>query len=365
MAVAITILATIYATVILVFWLGNLLTSSKANKSNFEKFSVIIAARNEADNLPNLLTRLAKINYPQTDFEIIIANDRSTDKTAEILQNWQNKIPNLRVVTIKKEKQELVGKKNALQAAIEISRYDILAFTDADCLPNANWLQLLNKAFTDKTDYVAGYSPLLGKNNLLYKLKNLERASIFAVTAGSFFWNWGITCTGRNLAYRKKLFQQVGGFKGIGHIRSGDDDLLLLKMRRFIHKMRFMFAPASIIPTHDNTSTQAQINLESRRASKFRYYPFDIKLLALLVFLFFMTFMVSFILFLAGKLTLDLLLILLLLKVVPEFMLISTFLIKINNFELIVWLPLAEILYIPYFLFFAIKGTWGKYKWKN
>jgi hypothetical protein len=78
-----------------------------------------------------------------------------------------------------------------------------------------------------------------------------------------------------------------------------------------------------------------------------------------------MTFMVSFILFLAGKLTLDLLLILLLLKVVPEFMLISTFLIKINNFELIVWLPLAEILYIPYFLFFAIKGTWGKYKWKN
>jgi len=365
MSSLVIILAAIYAVVILHFWLGNLFTKSGKKRSFNNKISVIIAARNEETNLPNLLSRLAKMDYPQSEFEIIIANDRSIDNTGKILQNWQNKIPNLRVVTIQQEKPELVGKKNALQAAIVIAKYDILAFTDADCLPGKNWLLNLNSYFDDKTDYVAGYSPLLGKNNLLYQLKNLERASIFAVTAGSFFWNWGITTTGRNLAYRKELFEKVNGFDKIGHIRSGDDDLMLLKMRRFIRKMRFMFAPEAIVPAHDNTSRQAQINLESRRASKFRHYPADVKLLALVVFLFFIGFTVSFILFICGKLTFNLFLLLLCLKIVPEFLLISTFLLKIKNFKLIVWFPLAEILYIPYFLFFAIKGTWGKYRWKN
>ncbi|HCX72403.1 MAG TPA: hypothetical protein DHM37_01665 [Candidatus Cloacimonas sp.] len=361
----ITVLAGLYAAILLFFWLGNIFSKNNSKTKVKNKFSVIIAARNEANNLPHLLLKLKEQSYPTEDFEIIVANDRSTDDTAKILENWQNKLTNLKIVTVQKNDEHLVGKKKALQTAIEVAKYNIFAFTDADCLPGSHWLQELNRAFDEKTDLVAGYSPLLGKQNLVYKLKNLERAAIFAVTAGSFFWNWGITCTGRNLAYRRDIFQKSGGFRGIGKIRSGDDDLMLLKMRKYIRKMRFMFASAATVPAKDNTSSQAQINLETRRASKFQYYPADIKLLALLVFIFYLGLSVSFILLLLGNFSLKLFFLLLILKIIPEFMLISTFLIKIGRLKLISLFPLAELLYLPYFIFFALKGTWGKYRWKN
>jgi len=56
-------------------------------------------------------------------------------------------------------------------------------------------------------------------------LKKLERLAMFTFSAGSIGWNWGITATGRNFAYKKEVFESLNGFDGIGHVPSGDDDL--------------------------------------------------------------------------------------------------------------------------------------------
>ncbi len=173
------------------------------------------------------------------------------------------------------ESSLLVGKKNALNEAIKLAKYDILAFTDADCLPSPFWLQEINSHFTDETEFVAGYAPLLVKPKWLSTLKNLERSSIFALTAGSFGWNWAVTCTARNMAYRKELFKKKNGFQGIGHLRSGDDDLMLQKLAP--KKMRFMFSEKSFVPSDDKKNIKEQVNLETRRASKWNYYPISIK----------------------------------------------------------------------------------------
>ena len=280
------LLSFIYFGIIFSFALGVLFLKKGKNKK-MNSISIIVAARNEEKFLPLLLEKIANQNYPRDKYEIVLADDRSTDRTSEIIRKFQGKYDNIKAIRIEKENIKLVGKKGALDAAIKAAKYDILTFTDADCFPSENWLREINNHFSEKTDFVAGYSPLINSPKILLMLKNLERASIFAVTAGGFAWNWGVTCTARNLAYRKDLFQKVSGFERIGHLKSGDDDLMLQKMNKHIRKMNFMFTSDSIVFSHDKENLREHADLESRRASKWKYYPFSIKLMTLIIFLYY------------------------------------------------------------------------------
>ncbi len=358
------ILAIFYAALILFFWLGLLFTSRKQN-SQLNSISIIVAARDEAANLPNLLPLLIEQNYPDEFYEIIIADDRSQDDTSDIVQRFKNKFGNLKLIRIDEENPQLVGKKGAVTAAVKLAQNDILAFTDADCLPTLNWLREINAHFTEDTDFIAGYSIILHPNGFFNFLKNLERSAFFAVIASAFTFNWGISVTAGNMAYRRRLFSQIKGFAGIGHIRSGDDDLLLHKIRKLIRNFCFMFSQDSIVLSKGCQSAVHQINQETRRGSKWRYYPLDVKLITSIVMLFYLSYIILFFGCLTSSYCWILFLRITLFKIIPEFLLIFTFLYKIKKMKFLSIFPIAELLYIPYFIFFGIKGTIGKYKWKE
>ena len=88
--------------------------------------SIIISARNEQKNIANLLTSLAQLTYPKDKLEIIIVNDRSSDKTAEMLKIAENEFPKISVIHIKETPLGWAPKKWALQQAIEKSKYEII-----------------------------------------------------------------------------------------------------------------------------------------------------------------------------------------------------------------------------------------------
>lgn len=357
-------LAFAYALIILFFFLG-LFRNNFRNNDRFESFSVIVAARNEEKNLPGLLSALVSQNYPREKFEIIISDDRSEDDTAKVVKEFQKDYPVVKMVSISEENPELVGKKGAITAAVNIAEKDILAFTDADCLPTPNWLREINRHFSQNVDFVAGYSVVDIKKKLWFLLKNLERSAFFAVIAGAFGFNWPLTATAGNMAYRKKIFYEVEGFKGIGHIRSGDDDLMLHKLQKKIRRLRFMFSLDAIVQTQGCENWNQQIQQETRRGSKWKYYPTSVKTLTLLVMLFYISYVVLFAgtlfnfysWYLFGMITL--------IKIIPEFLLCFAFLNKMKNLKFILVFPLAELVYIPYFIFFGLKGTFGKYRWKD
>ena len=358
------VFAILYFTIIFSFFIGIVfLENSKNTKIN--KISVIIAARNEEKHLPNLLDSLISQNYPKENYEIIVVDDRSEDKTAAIVKKYQIQSSNIILLQVITESKQLLGKKGALDKGIRAAKYDLLAFTDADCVPTRNWLTQINKHFTNDTDVVAGYSFIHYKNRFFQFLKNLERSSIFAVVAGSFGWNLGITITAGNMAYRKELFYKVGGFGDIGKIRSGDDDLLIQKMGKLARRMKFMFHPDSVINTGRDSTTNSQIHQETRRGSKWRYYPASIKIMTLFIFIYYLIFIGSFFGFLFANLSTTLFIIILFLKLIPEFLLITLFLARIKRLSLMWVFPIAELIYIPYFIFFGLKGTFGKYKWKE
>lgn len=198
--------------------------------------SIVVAARNEAHNLPALLEALGRQDYPQ--YEIIIVDDRSEDETAQILAS--HKQTNLHIITIapflnEYEFGEMPNpKKNALQKAIAQSQYEWLLLTDADCLPPKDWiLQMMQARQSQNTKIVLGIAPLTpclrgGKySNFLQAFVQYETFYTALQYAGFALGGKPYMGVGRNLLYHKSLFEQVGGFGKFLHITGGDDDLFI------------------------------------------------------------------------------------------------------------------------------------------
>jgi hypothetical protein len=217
---------------------------------------------------------------------------------------------------------------------------------------------------TPDTDFLCGYSPLTGSSSLFNLLKNLERSSIFAVIAGSFGLGWSITSVARSQVYRKSCYLKMGGFSGIGDQRSGDDDLLLQKMSPIIRRHNFIFDPGATVISNDKTSLNDHVNLETRRASKWKLYPLSIKLLTLFIFIYYLMLIYLLAALLTGNISLLSFCFIHLIKTGAEFILLAVFLYRIKRFKQLIVFPLAEILYIPYYIIFGLKGTFGKYQWK-
>lgn len=189
--------------------------------------SVIICARNEEENLRELLPMLFSQDHP--DFEVIVVNDRSSDGTREFLESLTATGIPLKVVTIEETPPHVNPKKYALTLGIKVAAFDTLLFTDADCRPaTPGWIRAMTGLFAEeKTQIVLGYSPyyrgkgLLGAfisyETLLTGLQYLSLARMGLPYMG----------VGRNLAYRKSFFMERKGFRGNTAVTGGDDDLFV------------------------------------------------------------------------------------------------------------------------------------------
>ena len=102
--------------------------------------SVIVAARNEEKNLPGLIKDLTKQSYSLDKIEIIIVNDRSTDKTEEILTEASKKYSFIKTINIRSKSKDIAPKKHALHQGINISKGEVIISTDADCRVGKNWV---------------------------------------------------------------------------------------------------------------------------------------------------------------------------------------------------------------------------------
>jgi len=349
---------------LLAFFIGILSLPHQRDQKQ-KPISVLIAARNEATHLNGVIEALADQDYPKELYEVIIIDDRSNDNSRQLLQQKAAEYNWLHYDSIIKENPNMIAKKGALVLAISKAQHEIMAFTDADCLPGKKWLTEINALMTDNTDFLCGYSPLIGLKGILGALKSLERSSIFAVIAGSFGMGWSMTSVARNQVYRKSKFQLIDGFAGLGNQRSGDDDLLLQKMAPVIKKHNFIFAPQAAVPSIDKQNYTDQIHLETRRASKWKLYPFPIKMLTLFIMIYYLMLISAMILTILGLIPVLTLVFINLLKITAEFILLFLFLLKIKQIRQLLVFPLAEILYIPYYIYFGLRGTFGKYSWKK
>ncbi|MEN6444553.1 MAG: glycosyltransferase [Candidatus Cloacimonas sp.] len=244
---------------------------------NFQKrtVSVVITARNEAENLRELLLRLLNQDYPNELFEVILADDDSEDDTEQVANHFIESGLNLRYLKIIGRENAISPKKKAMQEAVDTANGELIITTDADCIVPITWISSMVSLFTDDVSMVAGYSrtylPDWKKASFVQKYEHLDFALTYMVLGGGYTINKSWACIGQNLAYRKSAFYDVGGFSKIKHLLSGDDVNLLQLMRNKGHKIIFNFQPNSYVYTRPVKSWKQLLNQRSRWASNMKY----------------------------------------------------------------------------------------------
>lgn len=201
------------------------LFSKREDHSIFNSASVIIAARNEKENLLRLLPALSKQNH--SDFEVIIVNDRSSDGTSELLSDFVEHHHNFHSLDVDALPDGWNGKKHAIYKGVSLAKNDILLFTDADCLPKSNdWISAVSQQFGKETDIVLGYSPYQVKSGFLNHFIQFETLFVGLQYLGFAQRGKPYMGVGRNMAVRRNKYD-LSLLSQISSLTGGDDDLVI------------------------------------------------------------------------------------------------------------------------------------------
>lgn len=196
--------------------------------------SVIITAREECENLRRNLKFILEQDYPQ--FEVIVINDVRGDESEDYLTQLENSYPNLYHTFVPDSSRYISRKKLAITLGIKASKYEWLVMTDADCRPTSNqWLRLLARNFTPRTELVLGYSGYERGKGWLHKRVAFDNLFTSMRYLGLALAGKPFMGIGRNMAYRKEMFYSHKGFSEHLNLQRGDDDLFVNQLSTSIN----------------------------------------------------------------------------------------------------------------------------------
>ena len=253
------------------------------------RVSVLISARNESSGIRATLDSVLAQDYAG-QWDVWVADDRSTDDTPKILAEYAERNPKLHVITIKDIPEGTSPKKHALSKLIDACDGDILCLTDADCLVKPTWVAGIVAEFEPGIELVAGHSyipTVPGKSSILICMQAIETLIYRVAGTAGLAMHLPLTSTGNNLAYRKSFFKSVHGFENVLKIQSGDDDLLMQKLAADRPwAMRYCIAESTFVTTNGKETLKELWEQRKRWASKTIYYTPKIVFVLSMVFLF-------------------------------------------------------------------------------
>jgi glycosyltransferase involved in cell wall biosynthesis len=264
----------------LFFYLSvNFYRSPESKKTN-QPVSVIICARNEADNLRIFLPAVLEQDYPS--YEVIVVNDCSEDDSYKVIGNYLLQYPHLRVSNVNRDPKFTHSKKFAQFIGIKAAKNEILLFTDADCQPASNkWLEGMTSHFNENINFVLGYGGYLKEKGLLNKYIRYDTLSIAMQYLGMAIRGIPYMGVGRNLAYRRSVFFMNKGFGAHNHIASGDDDLLVNALATSVNT-RIELRKSSHTRSIPSPGLKEWITQKKRHLTTAPYYKFRDKLLLII-----------------------------------------------------------------------------------
>lgn len=199
------------------------------------KISVVVPTYNRANLLVKCLESLIDQDYPKNNYEIIVADDGSTDDTKTIIENL---IKVTKSPKINYFKQANSGPASVRNLGIKQSQGDIIALTDSDCEANEDWLKNITESFTHNPS-------IIGVGGLTYT--NPEKVTPFTHQIDNKEPWSRPTC---NVAYLKSTLEEVGGFDPRFLFTNDDADISwrIESLGQVIHnpKMRILHPPRPV-----------------------------------------------------------------------------------------------------------------------
>lgn len=364
-----TIALTIFYAVTVLYLINgwNKIDTYKNLGEKFEtKVSVLIAARNEEANIGFTLEDILNQNFPPNLLEIIVVDDHSTDGTADIVRSFSNR----GVVLIQLNEEEPLNsyKKKAISEAINYATGELMVATDADCRMGSGWLSTIVSMYEEK-DLVLISGPVVyhKEKKLFERLQTLEFLYLIGLGAASIGNGKPSTCNGANLAYRRDVFFELGGFKGIDDLASGDDELFLHKVaEKYPARIGFCKNDKAIVYTAAKESLQSFVSQRKRWASKStRYKDKSIVILGVCIWLFNLFLLGNVLNAIFNPVFWTSVFYCIGAKILMEFI----FLLPICSFakrrSYLMYLPFLSLLHIFYLICIGVAGNSGRYEWKG
>ena len=241
--------------IVIVFYLiSQLVRKHKYSRKKYS-LSIIIPAFNEQDNIANCLESVIACNKNLYKYEIICVNDRSTDKTLEILKTYADRNKKIRILQGLHE-----GKAKALNLAISKARNPLVLFLDADMIIEKEYIQLITAPFSNKTTGCT-LGPILVEplksmityyQAIEYYFMNLVRESTTNLFKYPFWFS------GQAVCFRKKVLEEIGGFQN--DTLTEDFDLTL----RLFPKYKTVFVKRAIASTKPLASFSSLLKQRAR-----------------------------------------------------------------------------------------------------
>lgn len=338
-------------------------TESKATKSNLP-ISVIICAKNEAENIKRFLPSILNQDYP--NFEVVLINDASIDDTLDVFEAFAEKHNNIKIVNVENNEAFWGNKKYALTLGIKAAKHKHLLFTDADCKPISNqWIFEIVSHFTEQKTIVLGYGAYQKiKNSFLNKLIRYE--TLLTATQYFSFAKIGIPYmgVGRNLAYHSDEFFNANGFINHIKIRSGDDDLFINEVATE-KNTTICVNPQSFTLSLPKTNFKDWYRQKRRHVSTANLYKFKHKFLLALFYISQVLFWLLGIVLISTLYLWPFVLGIIILRFILQFLSIGFSAKKLKEFDIVFLLPLLEtsLLVIQFCIFINNKISKPNY-WK-
>jgi cellulose synthase/poly-beta-1,6-N-acetylglucosamine synthase-like glycosyltransferase len=272
-------LTALYALLLLAYryWYTKLAPFAPTTPDHYKHFSVVIPARNEANNIQYCIDSILAQSYPASHFEIIVIDDFSEDNTAQLVQSIQLTHANvqlLRLADYYQPNEMNSFKKKAIEKAVSMAKGDWIVTTDADCVVPKHWLSLYNAYIQNNNPvFVAAPVMFIKEQGLLNQFQVLDFLALQGITAAAVGAGKHSMSNGANLAFEKSAFIAVGGYQGVDQIASGDDMFLMHKMKVTLsNRIGYLFHPGAIVWTKAMDSWKGFLMQRIRWSSKARYY---------------------------------------------------------------------------------------------
>lgn len=367
-SIAAIVLTLVYVTIVLFLISGwHRLEKHKSTAQHLKTFvSVLIAARNEENHIGDTIRDILNQNFPQSQLEIIVVDDHSTDRTASVVRSFSDR--GVKLIQLNEREPLNSYKKKAISEAINQASGELIVVTDADCRMGGGWLSAMVSLYEERESYLISGPVVYHEDKTLFeRLQTLEFLYLIGLGAAGIGAKKASTCNGANLAYRREIFFEVGGFKDIDELASGDDELFLHKVAaQYPDRIDFCKDEEAIVYTEAKVDLQAFINQRKRWASKStRYKDKSIVVLGVSVWLFNLFLLLSFLSAPFFPTLWPSVLYCLIIKMSVEFVFLYPVCGFAKRSSYLPLLPLLSILHILYLVFIGIAGNSGRYQWKG
>jgi poly-beta-1,6-N-acetyl-D-glucosamine synthase len=308
--------------------------------------SVVVACRNEQEALPCLLNCIATQSYPENLFEVIIVNDNSEDKTYEIAAGFRG-ISSILSINNRGE-----GKKQALRTGINAAKGNLIITTDADCTMGKNWIRTI-AAFYEmyNDDLIICSVQIESATGFFGKLEELEFLSLQGITAGSALYKNPTMCNGANLAFTKEAYLTHSD-KLHDEINSGDDIFLLHSLKEKTRsKISWLESFEAMVTTKSSSPLSSFLKQRSRWISKGKAYKDRYTIsLGIVTFITVILQISYLILSLIYPALIWVFLSLVVLKSIPDFLILTNTSARYGSRKLMRWFLPAQLIYPFYVL---------------